>query len=377
MVYLDYSATTPVNHEVLNSFNKAVLEYPGNANSLHKLGMKSKSLMEASVCQIANLLGVKSDEVIFTSGASEANNLAIVGYLEKYKNRGNHIITTKLEHSSVSDTVKYLEKNGYIVDYVRVLENGKIDLDDLKNKINENTSLVTICHVNSEIGILQDVNKIGEILKNYPKIVFHVDGTQAVGKVPVCLDNIDLYSFSSHKIYGLKGIGCLIKKKNIELEPIIHGGKSQTIYRSGTPTHAMYASLAKALKLVLENKDEKYNHVLKLNKRIRENLETMNDIHINSNLECIPHILNISILGIKPETILHALAESDIYISTKTACSSDSSMSESVYELTKNKDYARSSIRISLSYMTTDEEIDYFLEEFKKKIMELSFMKGE
>lgn len=377
MVYLDYSATTPINREVLNSFNKAVLEYPGNANSLHKLGMKSKSLMEASVCQIANLLNIKPEEVIFTSGASEANNLAIMGYLNKYKNRGKHIITTKLEHSSVSDTVKYLENNGYVVDYVNILENGKIDLDDLKDKISDNTSLVTICHVNSEIGILQDINKIGEILKKYPKIVFHVDGTQAVGKIPVNLENIDLYSFSSHKIYGLNGIGCLIKKKNIELEPIIHGGKSQTIYRSGTPTHAMYASLAKALKLVFENSEDKYNHVLKLNKRIREELETMNDIHINSNLECIPHILNISILGIKPETMLHALAESDIYISTKTACSSDNSMSESVYELTKNKDYAKTSIRISLSYLTKDEEITYFLETFKKKIMELSFMKGE
>lgn len=377
MVYLDYSATTPVNPDVLNSFNRVILEYPGNANSLHKLGMKSKKLMEASTKQIADLLGVKSDEIIFTSGASEANNLAIVGYLEKYKNRGNHIITTKLEHSSISDTMKYLEKKGYNIDYVNILENGKVDLKDLENKINEKTSLISICHVNSEIGILQDINKIGKILKKYPKIVFHVDGTQAVGKIPVNLDNIDLYSFSSHKIYGLNGIGCLVKKRGIELEPIIHGGKSQTIYRSSTPTHAMYASFAKALKLVLENQDEKYNHVLYLNKILREELETMNGIHINSNIECIPHILNISILGIKPETLLHALAESDIYISTKTACSSDSSMSESVYELTKNQDYAKTSIRISLSYKTTIEEIDYFKKEFKNKIKELSFMKGE
>ena len=164
MVYLDYSATTPVNKEVLNSFNKAVLEYPGNANSLHKLGMKSKSLMDASVCQVAKLLDVKPEEVIFTSGASEANNLAILGYLDSHKNRGNHIITTKLEHSSVSDTVEYLEKNGYIVDYVNLLDNGKIDLEDLKSKITDDTSLVSICHVNSEIGILQDINKIGELL---------------------------------------------------------------------------------------------------------------------------------------------------------------------------------------------------------------------
>lgn len=377
MIYLDYSATTFVNEEVFNSYHKAILNYPGNANSLHKLGMKSKSLMEASTNQIANLLGVKSNEIIFTSGASEANNLAIVGYLEKYKNRGKHIITTKLEHSSVSETISYLANNGYEVSYVNILENGHIDIDDLKNKINENTSLVSICHVNSEIGILQDVNEIGKLLKEYPKIVFHVDGTQAIGKVLVSLENIDLYTFSSHKIYGLNGVGCLVKKNNIELEPIIHGGKSQSIYRSSTPTHALYASFAKALKLVLENQEEKYNHVLKLNRKIRESLEEIKDIHINSNLECIPHILNISIPGIKPETILHSLADSDIYISTKTACSDNLSMSLSVFELTKDRELAKSSIRISLSNLTTDEEIDIFLKELKKKIKELSFMKGK
>ena len=377
MVYLDYSATTPVNEEVLKSFNKVVLEYPGNANSLHKLGMKSKGLMEASVKQIANLLDVRPEEVIFTSGASEANNLAILGYLLKHKSRGNHIITTKLEHSSVSDTMLFLEKQGYSISYVNILENGKIDINDLKNKITNATSLVSISHVNSEIGIIQEVNEIGKLLKNYPKIAFHVDGTQAIGKIKVNLDNIDLYSFSSHKIYGLNGVGCLIKKNHLELEPIIHGGKSQTIYRSGTPTIALYASFAKALKLVLENFDDKYNHVLALNKKIRENLETMNEVNINSNIECIPHILNISIKDIKPETMLHALAENNIYISTKTACAYDSSLSESVYEFLKDKNLASHSIRISLSYLTTNSEIDYFLKVFKEKIKELSFMKGE
>ena len=186
-----------------------------------------------------------------------------------------------------------------------------------------------------------------------------------------------MYSFSSHKIYGLNGVGALIKKRHIELEPIIHGGKSQTIYRSGTPTHALCASFAKALKLVLENSQEKMNHVLKLNRKIRESLETMNDVIINSPIDCVPHILNISIKGIKPETLLHSLAESDIYISTKTACASNTSMSLSVYELTHDKVIANSSIRISLSYLTTDGEIDYFLETLKKKIKELRFKEGE
>ena len=377
MVYLDYSATTPVNKEVLDSFNKVVIEYPGNANSIHKLGSKSWHLLEAATKQVASLMGVNSDEVIFTSGASEANNLAILGVINKYKNRGKHILTTKLEHSSILETLKYLEKEGYKIEYLKLDENGQVDINDLKSKLNDETVLVSLAQVSSEVGIIQDINKIGQVLKDYPRVIFHVDGTQAVGKIPVKLDNVDLYSFSSHKIYGLNGVGALIKKRHIELEPLIHGGKSQTIYRSGTPTHALCASFAKALKLVLENRNDKYNHVLKLNQKLKESLETMNDVIINSNNYSVPHIVNISIKDIKPETMLHALEEKDIYISTKTACSKDSSMSLGVYELTKDKEIASSSIRISLSYLTTSDEVDYFLEVFKTKLKELRFRKGE
>ena len=376
MIYLDYSATTPVNTEVLDSFDKVNLDYIGNANSLHKLGRESYHLMEASVKQVADLLNVKQEEVIFTSGASEANNLAIMGTILKYKNRGNHILTTKLEHSSVMDTMSFLEKNGYIVEYINILPDGKIDIEDLEKKIKDETMLVSICEVNSEIGIIQDVNNIGKILKKYPKIVFHVDGTQAVGKKQINLDSIDLYSFSAHKIYGLKGVGVLIKKKNIELVPIIHGGKSQTIYRSGTPSLPLYVSCAKALKLILKDLDENYEYIKKLNIKLRSNLETMKEIHINSNLDCIPHILNFSIKNIKPETLINALSEENIYISTKTACSK-SDISDSVFELTQNYDLATHSVRVSLSHLTTEEEIDKFFNVLKEKIEELSFKKGE
>ncbi|MGN1353105.1 MAG: cysteine desulfurase family protein [Bacilli bacterium] len=377
MVYLDYSATTPVNPEVLKTFDKVSLEYPGNANSLHELGSKSADLMNASVKQIADILKVNSDEIILTSGASEANNLAILGTILKYRNRGKHILTTKLEHSSVSETVKFLESFGYTIEYLNLLPNGKIDLEDLKNKLTNETVLVSICQVNSEIGIIQDVNQIGEILKEYPRVIFHVDGTQAVGKIKVDLTNIDLYSFSGHKIYGLKGIGCLVKKRGIELVPIIHGGKSQTIYRSGTPMPALYASFAKALRLIYTDFDSKYSHIVKLHDFLINELLKIDLIHVNSNENCIPQIINFSIQGIKPETMLHALSEKDIYISTKTACSEDNSLSESVLALTKNKDLAKSSLRISLSYLTTEEEIKYFLKVLQEKIKELSFQKGE
>jgi len=371
MIYLDYSATTPVDKSALDSFNNVSENYIGNPNSLHKLGLESHKLLSASTNQVADLLKVKSSEVIFTSGASESNNLAIFGVINEYKNRGKHIITTKLEHSSVLEPMKYLEKNGYKIDYVNIDSDGKIDLNHLKSLLNDETILVSICEVNSEIGLIQDVNEIGKIINNYPKCIFHVDGTQAIGKKLINLDNIDLYSFSAHKFYGLKGVGCLIKKDDIKLSPIIHGGKSQTIYRSGTPTLALDVSLAKALRITFDNFNERYSKVLELNKYLKDELNKINSIKINSNDRCVPHIINLSIPGVKPETMLHALEQDDIYISTKTACSDKEDESLSVLEFTKDHTLASSSIRISLSYLTTKNDIDTFINSFKKNVNNL------
>ena len=376
MIYLDYSATTPVNEMVLESFNKVSLEYVGNPNSLHKLGNMSHKLMEAATKQVADLLGVNANEIIFTSGASESNNLAIFGVLNQYPSRGKHIVTTKLEHSSILAGMNYLKQNGYKIDYVKINSDGCVDLDDLKRLVTNDTILVSIGEVNSEIGLIQNVNEIGEYLKNFPRCIFHVDGTQAIGKKKVDLTNIDLYSFSGHKIYGLKGIGCLAKKQGIELTPIIHGGKSQTIYRSGTPTLALMVSFAKALKLVLEDFDKKYDYVNNLKNELVKGLKNIDDVTINSNDNCVPHIVNISIYGVKPETMLHALEEKEIYVSTKTACSSDSGISLSVYTLTKNEDLAKSSLRISLSYLTTFEEIEIFIKTLKEKCQELQSIRS-
>ena len=375
MIYLDYSATTPVDEEVLNTYLEVSKKYIGNANSIHKLGVESKKLMDASIKQIADLLHVSSNEVIFTSGASESNNLAIFGVVNKYKTRGKHIITTKLEHSSILECMNYLEKDGYIIDYVKLDSNGLVDLADLKRLLSKDTVLVSICHVNSEVGIKQDINSIGKIIKDYPTTIFHVDGTQAIGKIPVDLSLVDLYSFSSHKFYGVKGAGCLIKKSNIEIDPIIHGGKSQTNYRSGTPALPLIVSTSKALRLALEKLDANYEYVLELNKLLKEELSKNSNIHINSNEACIPHILNMSISNIKPEVMLHALEEEDIYISTKTACSKDNDDSMSLTALGYNHDIAGFSIRVSLSYKTKKEEIHKFVEILNKKIDELSFRK--
>lgn len=375
MIYLDYSATTPVNKEILASFSKAAIEYPGNPNSLHKLGLESNKLIEASTKQIAKILGVKENEIIYTSGSSESNNLAIKGIADKYKNRGKHIITTNFEHSSIYGPISYLQKDGFDVDFVKTLDNGLVDLEDLERLIRDDTILVTICSVNSEIGVRQPIEEIKKIVKKHEKCFLHVDMTQSIGKEKISFDDIDLVSFSAHKFYGLKGIGCLIKKEKIALEPIIHGGKSTTIYRSGTPCLPLIVSLAKALRLAYENFDAKYEHVKVLNDYLKEKLSHYDLVRINSNDYCIPHILNISVLNVKPETMQHALEEYDIYISTKTACSSKENISRAVLALTNDKERAASSVRISLSYLTTKEECDEFLKAFDKCYKELTVLR--
>jgi len=367
MIYLDYSATTPVNNEVLDTFNKASLEFIGNPNSLHKLGVKSKELIDSATKQIADLLKVKTSEIIYTSGSSESNNLAIKGIAFKYQNRGKKIITTEFEHSSIYGPLGYLQKLGYEIVFAPLLKNGLVDIDKLETLIDDDVILVTISAVNSELGLSQPIAKIGKMLKKYPKCFFHTDMTQSIGKeiFSSSLEYVDLASFSAHKIYGLKGIGCLIKKDGINLEPLIHGGKSTTVFRSGTPAPALIASLSKALRLIFQKNSESYSNISKLNQKIKDYLKKYDDIFINSNEYCIPHILNLSIIGVKPETMLHALEEYDVYISTQSACSSGTK-SKAVYALTNDDAKASSSIRISLSYLTTEEEILKFLEIFDK-----------
>ena len=364
MIYLDYSATTKPSSEVIDTFVKCSNEFIGNPNSMHLLGVKSKKMIDSATSQIAKLLNVKEDEIIYTSGSTESNNLAIKGIAYKYKNRGKHIVTTLLEHSSILEPLNFLSELGYTIDYVKLDSNGMVDLNDLERLITDDTILVSICAVNSEIGLLQRVDEIAKIVKRHPKCFFHSDITQALGKVKIDISNIDLVSFSAHKFFGLKGIGALIKKEKIELTPIIHGGKSTTIYRSGTPALPLIVSLSKALRLALENIDEKERYVRKLNKYLKDNLSTYENVRINSNDYSIPHILNISVFGVKPETLLHALEEYEIYVSTKSACSSNDSKSISVYELTHDLNRANSSIRISISYLTTKDEIDTFLKYF-------------
>ena len=364
MIYLDYSATTPVNKEVLETFNKVCLDFPGNPNSLHKLGVEANKLEKSATEQIKELLKLNDKEIIYTSGSSESNNLAIKGICLKHQGIGKHIITTNLEHSSIYGPIGYLQKLGYEVDFVKT-NNGIVDIEDLKKLLRDDTVLVTIASVNSETGILQNIEEIAKLLKS-KKCFFHVDMTQSIGKVNINLDDIDLVSFSAHKFYGLKGIGVLIKNNNIVLEPLIHGGKSTTVYRSGTPALPLIVSLSKALRLALNDLDKKYDYIKELNNYITEQLKDLENVRINSNENSIPHVLNLSVMHTKPETFQHALEEYDIYISTQSACSANNPVSRAVLEVTKDEETAKHSIRVSLSYLTTKEEVDKFIDAFKE-----------
>lgn len=372
MIYLDYSATTPVFPEVLDTFSKVTSNYIGNPNSLHRLGIEAKELIDAATNQIADILGVQSSEIIYTSGASEANNTAIMGVVSKYSNRGHHIITTRLEHSSIIAPLSFLEKKGYEIDFVDLDENGLVSLSSLESLIREDTILVSISFVNSEVGTIQNIEEIGSFLRKYPKVIFHSDITQAVGKIKIPFEVLDLASFSAQKFFGFKGIGGLYKRERLVIDPLIHGGKSTTIYRSGTPATPLIVSMGKALRLISIDMTERYSYVLELNSYLRKRLESISGISINSNRFCSPYILNISLPSIKSEVMLHALEEEGIYVSTQTACSKGGE-SLAVYAITKDHERASYSMRISLSYLTTKQELDVFVDTFEKKIKELDF----
>lgn len=365
MIYLDYSATTPVLPDVLDSYIKTTNEYIANANSIHNLGIKSKELMLKATKQIASILGCNFNEIIYTSGSSESNTTAIKGVAFKYKNRGKHIITSYYEHKSVLENMSYLEKQGYEISYINLNPDGSLDLKHLENLIREDTILISIASVNSEIGLKAPLKTIRQIInKKNPKVIFHSDMTQALGKIHVNLNDVDLASFSSHKIYAPKGIGILYKKNTLDIEPLIYGLTDNCPYRGGTPALPLIVSFSKALRLINENLDYNLKHVEELNTILREGLSELN-VHINSNNLCIPHIFNLSLIKIKSETFVRAIEKDGIYISTTTACSSNEPSSILKHYITDNL-INTTSIRISLSYMTTIEELNKFLISFHK-----------
>lgn len=378
MIYLDYSATTPVSYDVLESYNKATRDYMGNANSIHALGIKSKVLLNSATKQICELFNIQEDELIYTSGATESNNMALKGIALAYKNRGNHIIVSKLEHPSIYSVCNFLETQGFEISYVNNDEDGLIDFDDLKRLIKPETILVSICAVNSEVGIRQPLKIIRQIIKKEnPNTIFHSDMTQAIGKIVVNMHDVDMASMSAHKIFGPKGIGFLYKNSKVNLIPLIHGSGKFNDLRSGTPPLPLVVALSKACRIALTDLEKKENNVKRLNEKICNELVKYDGIILNKTKYSIPHILNISLVNIRPETFIHAMEDDEVYLSTNTACSSGE-LSTSVMAIYNDKKRAMSTIRISLSYVTTNEEINKFLNLFKLKYNALNdLMKGK
>ena len=375
MIYIDYSATTPVDLEVFDTLSKVTKNFVGNANSIHSLGQKSSELLESATKQIADIFGVNPSEIVYTSGATEANNMALIGTALANHKKGKHIIVSKLEHPSIYAICDYLKTMGFEISYVNNDKEGLIDFDDLKEKVREDTILVSICAVNSEIGVRQPLKMIRQIIKKENMgTIFHSDMTQAIGKVSVNMHDVDLASMSGHKIFGPKGIGFLYKSSMVKITPLIYGSGKSNDLKPGTPPLPLIAALSKAIRLASDSLEKKERFISLLNDKITSSLSKYPNIIINKTKYSIPQILNISVMDVMPEVMVHALDKHEIYLSTNTACSSGD-ISNSVIAIYNDINRAKHTLRISLSYVTTTEEVNRFLEIFKEEYENLSNLK--
>jgi len=365
MIYLDYAANTPVDDEVLEVFVEATKKYTANPNSNHELGKLAKDKIDEVSKKIAEYFKIKKEGVIYTSGSSESNNLVIKGVAESKKNIGNKIIISAVEHSSIVAPCNYLASHGYDVNVISLTEEGIVDLKELEDAINDETILVSICAVDSELGTIQPINKIADIIKKYPNTIFHTDATQAIGKVNIDYTGVDFITFAPHKFFGLNGFGVLLNVNNTMITPLVHGGKSTTIFRSGTPVTANVLALEKAFELATNKLDERFNYIKKLNQILRNEFEKIDCIHINSPKNAIPNTLNISLVNKDTSKILRELEKNEIYLSTTTACALGGSPSKSVLAITKSEELASNTLRISISHLTKAEDILSFLQIFK------------
>jgi len=379
-IYMDYHATTPVDPRVLEAMMPYFSEKFGNAASRnHPFGWEAEEAVEAARKQVSDLIGANAKEVIFTSGATESNNLAIKGVAEMYREKGNHVITCVTEHKAVIDTCKKLEKQGLRVTYLPVQKDGRIDLDELRASITDKTILITIMTANNEIGVIQPIAEIGAIAKE-KGILFHTDGVQAVGKVPFDVTSlkVDLVSISGHKIYGPKGVGALyVRRRNprVLLAEQISGGGHERGMRSGTLNVPGIVGLGKAAQLCQQDMEKDTARLRNLRDRLNEQLhKNLDEIYINGSWEHrLPHNLNISFAYVEGESLLMGI--NDVAVSSGSACTSASLEPSYVLKaLGAGDDLAHSSIRFGLGRWTTDEEVDYVVDKLTKVVRRLREM---
>ncbi len=375
-IYFDNSATTKPYDEVVDSVCNGMREYYGNPSSLHSIGLKCEKKLNSIRETIALTLNAHRDEIYFTSGGSEGNNLILKGLAKP----GHHIITTEFEHKSILETCNELEKDGVKFTYLKVDKEGKISLEELKNSITKETVLVSIMYVNNEVGTIQDIEAIGKIIKEKSsRAKFHVDAVQGYGKLPIDVKkmNIDFLTASAHKIHGPKGVGLLYVKKGTVLKSLISGGSQEKGLRAGTENLPGIIGLEKAVEITFKNINENYNKVLEVKEYMINELEKIENIRINSPLtnDFSPYILNVSFIGVRAEVLLHLLEESNIFVATGSACNSKGSAALGSYvvkALGLNKKEVESAIRFSFSSENTKEEVDKTIEVLKTS---LSFLR--
>ncbi len=365
-IYLDNAGSTKVYEDVLDSFSKVCDSYYANASASHDLGNYNNNIFREARKQIASLCVVKEEEIIFTSGASESINTALKGASFYNMHRLRHIVTTSLEHPATNSTLAYLEERfGFRVTYVKPID-GKITAQMIMDEICEDTLMVSMIHVQSETGLVLPVMEVGQLLKD-SKVLLHVDACQSFGKIDLDFTNLDLVSISFHKLHGLKGSGMLVKKSDVQIDSLIHGGNQQT-YRSGTIPLELVVAAVKTLKLTLEEKARKFETVSAVWNYLYEELSAIDNVVINSQVGNSPYIFNFSILDINTPALSRMLWEKGIYVATNTSCASSKEYSNTILELTNRMDLAKSSLRVSFSKYTTLEDAKVFVEFLKRKI---------
>lgn len=369
MIYFDNSATTQVEPSVLTTYQKVSEQYYGNPSSLHQLGDITSKLLQQSRVQIAQELGVQPSEIYFTSGGTEGDNWAIKGTALEKERFGKHLITSSVEHPAVHETMKQLERQGWEVTFLPANDAGVISVDDLKAALREDTVLVSIMAVNNEVGSMQPIEEIGEVLKDYPAIHFHVDAVQSLGLTDLKLgkdSRVDMAVYSGHKFKAPRGIGFMYLKDGRQLAPLLTGGGQEQDMRSGTENLPAIAAMARAVRLTFENKQEKQQHLRKMQNKLRAHLEQKEKVKIFTPEKHAPHILCFGIEGIRGEVTVHALEEHDIFISTTSACSSRAMDvdSSTLRAMGVPKHVAETANRVSLSAENTEAEIEQFIQTF-------------
>lgn len=365
MLYFDHCATTRPYDEVIDAVTEVMKEHYGNPSSIHRLGAQAEKLLMRAREVIGESLGVSAGQILFTSGGTESNNLAIRGAAMQYRSRGNHMITTAVEHASVYECFKQLEREGFRVTYIPVNASGHVDVRDIEAALTEKTILVSVMHVNNEVGSIQPIAEIGALLKHRPKVLFHVDGVQSIGKIPVDITGwgIDLFSISAHKIRGPKGAGALFCRDGVKLEPLLAGGTQEFGKRAGTQNVPNIVGMAKAVRMTLEGQPNKERHLYAMRSKLLDAVRAIPELVVSGSEDertMAPHIIHFCYPGMKPEVFIHMLEKHKIIASTQSACSSKTNKpSRVLLAMTNDERRADSGIRISLSADQEEHEVDY------------------